>query len=112
MAKITTRPYSHYAKQAATLLGQKIRKARIDRHMKAEELAGRAAISRGLLRRIENGDLGCTLGAVFEIAAIVGVQLFEADETTMTGALDLNTTTMALIPKSVRSPRVTPDDNF
>lgn len=111
MAK-TNRPYSHYAKQAATLLGQKIRRARIERHTKAEEVAARAAISRGLLRRIEKGDLGCTLGAVFEVAAIVGVQLFETNESSLGGVVGLNTATMALIPKSVRSPRVTPDDNF
>jgi DNA-binding CsgD family transcriptional regulator len=35
----------------------------------------RAGISRGLLRRIETGDPGCTIGAVFEVATIVGVRL-------------------------------------
>ncbi|WP_245288084.1 helix-turn-helix transcriptional regulator [Bradyrhizobium sp. Ec3.3] len=107
-----TRPYSRYAKEAAVLLGQLIRKARIDRKMTAEELADRAGLSRGLLRRIENGDLGCTLGAVFEAAAIVGVPLFAADERALTSALASNTAVMTLMPKAVHTPRAKPDDSF
>jgi transcriptional regulator with XRE-family HTH domain len=107
-----SRPHSHYAKDAAVLLGQLIRKARIDRKMTAEELAARAGLSRGLLRRIENGDLGCTLGAVFEAAAIAGVRLFDADEPALTSAIESNTAMLALMPNSVRASRVKADDNF
>ena len=107
-----TGPYSHYAKDAALLLGQLIRKARVDRKMTAEELADRAGLSRGLLRRIENGDLGCTLGAVLEAAAIAGVQLFDADERALASAVASNTAVMTLIPKSVRASRAKPNDNF
>ena len=97
---------------AAVLLGQLIRKARVYRKMTAEELAERAGLSRGLLRRIENGDLGCTLGAVFEAAAIAGVRLFDGDEPALANAIASNTAVMALMPKSVRASRVKPDDNF
>lgn len=106
------RPHSRYAKAAATLLGQLIRKARIDKKMTAEEVAERAGLSRGLLRRIEKGDLGCTLGAVFETAAVVGLPLFDADETTIGGALASNTAVMTLMPKAVHGPRAKPNDNF
>ncbi|WP_375310351.1 helix-turn-helix transcriptional regulator [Bradyrhizobium sp. A5] len=106
------RPYSRYAKDAAVLLGQLIRKARIERKMTAEELAVRAGLSRGLLRRIENGDLGCTLGAVFEAAAIAGVPLFDADERALASTLASNSTVMKLLPKSVRTSRETPHDDF
>jgi transcriptional regulator with XRE-family HTH domain len=106
------RPYSRYAGDAATLLGQLIRKARIEQKMTAEELADRAGMSRGLLRRIENGDLGCALGAVFEAAAIVGVRLFDADERTITAAVRSNDAVMTLMPKAIRAPRVKPDDDF
>jgi transcriptional regulator with XRE-family HTH domain len=105
-------PHSRYAKDAAVLLGQLIRKARIDRKMTAEELADRAGLSRGLLRRIENGDLGCALGAVFEAAAIVGVRLFDADEPALTRAVESNTAMMTLMPKSVRTSHVKVDDDF
>jgi transcriptional regulator with XRE-family HTH domain len=107
-----TRPHSRYAKDAAVLLGQLIRKARIDHKMTAEELADRAGLSRGLLRRIENGDLGCTLGAVFEAAAVLGVRLFDADERTISADVRSNNTVMTLMPKAIRAPRVKPDDNF
>jgi transcriptional regulator with XRE-family HTH domain len=106
------RPRSRYAKTAAALLGQLIRKARIDKKMTAEEVAERAGLSRGLLRRIENGDLGCALGAVFETAAVVGLRLFDADEATLDGALASNTAVMTLIPKAVHGPRAKPNDNF
>lgn len=108
----TTRPYSRYAKDAAVLLGQLIRKARIDRKMTAEELANRAGLSRGLLRRIENGDPGCTLGAVFEAAAIAGVPLFNSDERALASTLATNSAVMALLPKSVRPSHETLDDDF
>lgn len=106
------RPSSRYAKAAATLLGQLIRKARIDKKMTAEEIAERAGLSRGLLRRIENGNLGCTLGAVFETATVVGLRLFDADETTLDSALAFNTTMMTLIPKAVHGPRTKLNDDF
>jgi hypothetical protein len=69
-------------------------------------------LSRGLLRRIENGDLGCTLGAVFEAAAVVGVRLFDADERAITAAVQSNAAVMTLLPKTIRAPRVKPDDDF
>lgn len=106
------KPHSRYAKDAAVLLGQLIRKARIDRKMTAEELAGRAGLSRGLLRRIESGDLGCTLGAVFEAAAIAGVPLFNADERALASTLAANSAMMVLLPKSVRTSHETPNDDF
>src|SRR5579872_1367822 len=107
-----TKPHSRYAKDAALLLGQLIRKARIDHKMTAEELAGRAGLSRGLLRRIEKGDLGCTLGAVFEAAAVVGVRLFDADQETLTSKVTSSTAVMTLLPKAVRASQVSFDDDF
>lgn len=106
------RPHSRYARDAAVLLGQLIRKARIDRKMTAEELASRAGLSRGLLRRVENGDLGCTLGAVFEAAAIAGVPLFNADERALASTLASNSAVMTLLPKSVRMSHETANDDF
>ena len=66
----TQRPLSPYAADAVTLLGQLIRKARIERKLKAVDVTDRAGISRGLLRRIETGDPGCTIGADFEVGSL------------------------------------------
>ena len=78
MAKLPTRAYSHYSRDAVSLLGQLVRRARIERRITAAELAERAGLSRGLVQRIEKGDPGCAIGAVFEAAAVVGVRLFDA----------------------------------
>lgn len=108
----TTRPLSPYAADAVTLLGQLLRKARIARKLKTTEVAERAGISRGLLRRIEAGDAGCAIGACFEVAAIVGFPLFDAPPATLSRAVEASREVMALIPKSVRTSRVEVDDDF
>ena len=74
MPKPAIRPYSRYSRDAALLLGQLIRRARLERKITTTELAERAGLSRGLVQRIEQGDPGCAIGAVFEAAAIVGVR--------------------------------------
>ena len=111
MSKIR-HPVSPYARDAVALLGQLIRKSRVDSKLKAVEVTERAGISRGLLRRIEAGDPGCTIGAVFEVAAIVGVQLFDTDRAALSGAVKANREMMTLLPKSVRSPRIEANDDF
>jgi transcriptional regulator with XRE-family HTH domain len=108
----TQRPLSPYAADAVALLGQLIRKARIEGKLKAVDVTDRAGISRGLLRRIETGDPGCTIGAVFEVATIVGVRLFDTDQTALSRAVETNREIMALLPKSVRNPRIEADDDF
>ena len=87
------------------LLGQLVRKARIDRKMSTLNLAERAGISRGLLRRIEAGDPGCTIGAVFEVATIVGVRLFDSEQVNISQAIENNREVLTLLPKSIRTPR-------
>jgi transcriptional regulator with XRE-family HTH domain len=106
------RPLSPYAADAVALLGQFIRKARIERKLKAVDVTDRAGISRGLLRRIETGDPGCAIGTVFEVATIVGVRLFDVDQTALAKAVEANREVMALLPKSVRNSRIEADDDF
>ncbi|HEX2653483.1 MAG TPA: helix-turn-helix transcriptional regulator [Xanthobacteraceae bacterium] len=112
MSKPATRSYSRYSRDAALLLGQLIRRARIERRLTVEELAERAGISRGLVHRIEKGDLGCAIGAVFEAAAIVGVRLFDADQPALTSQISTNTATLALMPQAVRTSTGPVKDDF
>ena len=107
-----TRSYSHYSRNAAVLLGQLIQRARIERHVTIAELAERTGVSRGLVHRIEKGDPGCAIGAVFEAAAIVGIRLFDADEASLSRQLAANAATMALLPKSVRTSGGPVKDDF
>lgn len=111
MAKPSSRAYSRYSREAAVLLGQLIRLARIRHKLTFEELAERAGVSRGLLHRIERGDPGCAIGSVFEVASIVGVRLFDADQPALAKSIASNDATLALLPKSVRrSTRPVKDD--
>jgi transcriptional regulator with XRE-family HTH domain len=107
-----TRPHSRYAADAAVLLGQLIRKARTEKRMAAEEFASRAGLSRGLLRRIENGDLGCAIGAVFEAAAVAGVRLFDFDQKGLTSAIASNNELIALMPKAIHAVKPEAKDDF
>jgi len=112
MAKSTKRTSSRYSRDAAALLGQLIRTARKERRLTAQEVANRAGVSRGLLQRIEKGDLNCAIGAVFELATIVGVELFDADATALTKRIKQTEDKLALLPKSVRKVTKTVHDDF
>ena len=112
MPKSIIRTYSRYSQSASALLGGLIRAARIKRKFTAQEVADRAGISRGLLQRIEKGNLKCEIGAVFEVAAIVGVRLFDADQSTLTKHLSRTEEELELLPKSVRKKTKAVRDDF
>ena len=71
--------------------------------MTTTDLAGRAGISRALLQRIERGDPGCSIGAVFEVATLSGAPLFAQDQRQLTPHMALPRDKMALLPKAVRA---------
>lgn len=112
MPKSTPRTYSRYSCDALALLGGLIRAARKERKLTAQEVADRAGISRGLLQRIEKGDLKCEIGAVFEVATIVGVKLFDADDTALRSHIRQTEDKLALLPKSVRKKSKVVHDEF
>lgn len=112
MAKLESRSYSRYSRDAALVLGQLIRRARIEKKITTSELAERAGLSRGLIQRIEKGDPGCSIGAVFETAAVVGVRLFDADQAALSQALANNSATLTLLPRAVRAARAEAKDDF
>ncbi len=112
MQKSIIRTYSRHSRDAAALLGLLIREARNERKFTAQELADRAGISRGLLQRIEKGNLKCEIGAAFEVATIVGVKLFDADESTLSKYLHQTKEKLALLPKSVRKKSKAVRDDF
>jgi transcriptional regulator with XRE-family HTH domain len=103
MPKSINRTYSRYSLAALTLLGKLIRAARIQRKLTTQKVAERASISRGMLQRIEKGDMKCEIGAVFEVATIVGVKLFEADDKMLRKHLHQTEDKLMLLPKSIRN---------
>lgn len=111
MPKPISRAQSRYATEALTLFGMMIRVARIEQKMTVSELAMRADVSRSLLQRIEEGDPGCSIGAAFEVAAIVGVPLIVEDPKTLALKMAHFKEKIALLPKAARkSSRVVKDD--
>ena len=112
MSKPITRTYSRYTREASALLGGLIRAARKERKLTAQELADRAGISRGLLQRIEKGDLKCEIGAAFEVATIVGVNLFDATENTLTKHLRQTEDKLALLPQRIKTRNKAVRDDF
>ena len=112
MAKPAQRSYSRYAREAAELLGLMIHAARVERELTVTEVAERAGVSRGLIQRIEKGEMGSAIGAAFEVAAIVGLQLFEASPATLTQHLSMQRDKLTLLPKSVRTGRAKVKDDF
>jgi len=112
MPKSNTDTYSRYSRDAVALLGGLIRSARKQRKITSQELAERAGISRGLLQRIEKGGMKCAIGAVFEVATIAGVNLFDADENTLVQHIHRTNEKLALLPKSVHKTIKVADDDF
>lgn len=110
MPKISNRVRSRYTDEALLLLGRMIRAARTERKWSAQELAVRANISRPMLSRIEEGNPGCSIGAVFEVAAILGIKLFDADKPALSEMRHQVERRLALLPKAVRKSNKVKDE--
>jgi transcriptional regulator with XRE-family HTH domain len=111
MAK-PSRTYSRQNLDALELLSQTIRAHRIDRKITTREMAERAGISRSLLQRIEEGDPSCGIGAVFEVAVIAGVSLFEPEPDRLHIHRAAVREKLSLLPQAARKPRRVIHDDF
>lgn len=96
------RATSRYARQAAAVLGAEIKLRRRAAGWSERELAQRAGVARATVQRIENGDMGCSLGLVLEAAALVGVPLFASDEMPLPTQLEHARDKLALLPRRAR----------
>lgn len=112
MPKPISRASSLYVKEALILLGMMIRVARIERKMTVRELAMRADVSRSLLQRIEEGDSGCSIGAVLEVATIVGVPFIVEDKKSLPLKMAHFKEKVALLPKAARKSHKVVKDDF
>ena len=110
--KSVTRTYSRFTREALKLLGQMIKLGRIERKLTSQDLADRAGISRDMLVRVEKGDPKCGIGVVFELATLVGVQLFDETSSSLTGYIKQAEDKLALLPKAVHKKPGVVDDNF
>lgn len=105
------RTYSSYTLGALELLGEQIRAGRRERRWTQAELAERAGISARTLIKAEHGDPRVAVGTAFELAALVGVTLFQPDRERLSMDLDRARARSAVLPQRVRrSTKV--DDEF
>lgn len=98
--------------EATLLLGQSIQIARKNKKQTEAELSERAGISKTTLRKIESGNLNCEIGIVFELATLVGINLFDSDENTQRKNMEHSYTQLMLLPKSIRKKKIRVDDEF
>lgn len=102
--------HSRTTLKAIELLGKMIRAERIERRWSERELAERAGVSRDLIQRIERGDPRCGIGAAFEAATLVGVDLFEADPGRLGRHIADQDARLRLLPKAAHKKRAIVDD--
>lgn len=112
MAKKKDRAYSRTSRQAVILLGELIRMKRLERKMTAVDLADRAGIDRRTLSQIEKGDMGSQIGLVFEVAALVGVDLFGVEPAGLVALEARVADKIALLPKLARPTASKVKDDF
>ena len=105
------RSYSRVTTEALSLFGKLIRTTRLERGQTSEDLAERAGISRATLRSIENGGPGAEIGAVFEVATLLGIRLFDVEPSTLAQYAARLDDRLTLLPKTARpsSPEVNND---
>lgn len=104
------RTYSAYSLEAMELLGEQIRIGRRERRWAQAELAERAGVSVRTVNRVEHGDPRVSLGTAFELAALVGVPLFQPDRERLSLDLDRARAHSTVLPQRVRGGAPVDDD--
>lgn len=101
------------ARDALGIIAAMIRAARVQRGMTAAELGVRVGVSRGVIQRIEAGEPGTSIGAVFEAAVILGIPLFEVPNSQLRGLYSHKREVNALLPRrAFYASQVKPDNDF
>jgi len=104
--------YSPEALDAARVLGQRIAEGRRLRRWTQAELCERAGISATTLRNAEHGEPTVAVGVMFELATLVGVELFGVPTSQLSGLSARERDRLAVLPAHVYPRRVTADDDF
>jgi transcriptional regulator with XRE-family HTH domain len=82
------------------------------RRWTVRELSERAGISTSTLLKVEKGDPSVSLGVAFDVAALVGVQLFDEDRDGLGVELARRRDRLTLLPQRVRKPEEDPSNEF
>ena len=104
------RTTSPVTREAAALLGARVRLGRRERRWTVAELAERVGVSVPTIEKVERGDLTVALGTALEAATLMGVALFDEDPDRRSLEAERIASRLALLPKAVRRPTI--DDDF
>jgi transcriptional regulator with XRE-family HTH domain len=107
-----THTYSPQTLDAAKILGLEVARARRARRQTVADLAERAGISTITLRNVERGVPSVAIGTVFEVATLLGIELFGADRGGLRSMVDRGRERLALLPARVREPTSAVRDGF
>lgn len=104
--------YSPQTLDAARVLGLEIARARRERRWTLSELAERAGVSPLTLRNVERGAPTVAIGIVFELATVLGINLFGAAPAQLPELVARGRDRLALLPARVRQPSEPVNDDF
>lgn len=104
--------YSPEALDAARVLGLRIAEGRRHRRWTQAELCERASVSATTLRNAERGEPTVAIGVMFELATLVGVELFGVPVAQLSSLSARERDRLALLPAHVYPRHVMADDDF
>lgn len=85
------------------LIGEQVKLERKRRQWTEQNLADRAGISRATLQKIERGGMGCAIGIVFEVSALLGIQLFESEAAPLDRQIKQIQDKVSLLPQRIKT---------
>jgi transcriptional regulator with XRE-family HTH domain len=97
---------------AARLLGLRIAEGRRRRRWTQAELCERAGVSKVTLRNAERGEPTVAVGVMFELATLVGLELYGLPPGELPDRVARETDRLALLPAHVYPKQVSVDDDF
>ena len=104
--------YSPQTLDAARVLGLRIAEGRRRRRWTQAELCERAGVSKATLRNAERGEPTVAVGVMFELATLVGVELYGLPPGDLRDLAARESDRLALLPAHVHPRHVSVDDNF
>jgi transcriptional regulator with XRE-family HTH domain len=103
--------YSLQTLDAARVLGLRIAEERRRRRWTQVALCERAGISKATLRNAERGEPTVAVGVMFELATLVGVELFGVSARELRSLAARERDRLALLPAHVYPRQTTADDD-
>jgi len=97
---------------AVRVLGLEIAQARRKHHWTVAQLSERCGISTGTLHQVEQGAPTVAIGIVFELAILLGIELFDTEPSQLSSLVGRGQDRLAVLPARVRDSNIPVDDDF